>query len=423
MKNEKIDWPLLLLISFFSLLAIATVTGQGTVRPDQFPLEANPNNSNFEVYSQKGGVNKRASLLSIRNYVLQGLTSVAGPAGPAGPANSLSIGTVTSGPTPGATITGAAPAQTLNLVLPEAGAAAGLNLSNGGKSGYNQTVNISGGGTGVTFDVRDADADSINEIQVFTLDSIGAWALTKSGGTGNIKDGVTYSNDSLKLWGYVADLKPHINKTYFSTTIANRDTITNVPDGSTVIISDANGEGVQGISWANPELYIPSAPLAGIWSEPVLINKPTSYQYTVTHGGTTAVIWATGTGVTITTNETTGECNIAIPTKVHLHKVHITLPFGAVDGSNNYYVKLDYQGLRTYNTSISNVNLPAVTVGSAVITSMSRSSPVLFGPDGYAGVDVGISLIAGGDGSDLEIAIKDFLIATTQNVTLNFSTH
>lgn len=34
-----------------------------------------------------------------------------------GPANTLSIGTVTSGPAPSATITGNAPQQTLNLVL------------------------------------------------------------------------------------------------------------------------------------------------------------------------------------------------------------------------------------------------------------------------------------------------------------------
>ncbi|WP_225784262.1 hypothetical protein [Xenophilus sp. Marseille-Q4582] len=42
-----------------------------------------------------------------------------GQAGPVGPPNSLSIGTVTSGPSAGATITGAAPSQTLNLVLPK----------------------------------------------------------------------------------------------------------------------------------------------------------------------------------------------------------------------------------------------------------------------------------------------------------------
>ena len=42
-----------------------------------------------------------------------------GPQGPTGPANMLSIGSVTSGPAPSATLTGTAPAQTLNLVLPK----------------------------------------------------------------------------------------------------------------------------------------------------------------------------------------------------------------------------------------------------------------------------------------------------------------
>lgn len=59
-----------------------------------------------------------------------------GPQGPAGPPNSLAIGTVTSGPSAGATITGTAPSQTLNLVLPkgdkgdqgDAGAAATISV-------------------------------------------------------------------------------------------------------------------------------------------------------------------------------------------------------------------------------------------------------------------------------------------------------
>ena len=48
-----------------------------------------------------------------------GSSGEAGPAGPAGPANSLSIGTVTTGVTASATITGTAPNQTLSLVLPK----------------------------------------------------------------------------------------------------------------------------------------------------------------------------------------------------------------------------------------------------------------------------------------------------------------
>ena len=46
-----------------------------------------------------------------------GATGPQGPGGTAGPANSLSIGTVTTGATPSASITGTAPNQTLNLTL------------------------------------------------------------------------------------------------------------------------------------------------------------------------------------------------------------------------------------------------------------------------------------------------------------------
>ena len=49
----------------------------------------------------------------------KGDTGATGATGPAGPANTLSIGTVTQGTEAEATITGAAPNQTLNLVLPK----------------------------------------------------------------------------------------------------------------------------------------------------------------------------------------------------------------------------------------------------------------------------------------------------------------
>lgn len=49
----------------------------------------------------------------------QGIQGIQGETGETGPANTLSIGTVTSGDTANATITGTAPNQTLNLVLPK----------------------------------------------------------------------------------------------------------------------------------------------------------------------------------------------------------------------------------------------------------------------------------------------------------------
>lgn len=155
----------------------------------------------------------------------------------------------------------------------------------------------------------------------------------------------------------------------------------------------------------------------------LLSNAPGSSQYSVSHSTTVAEIWATGAGVTITTNNTTGEISINVPTAVNLKKVQIKLPDGAVDAAKNYFVKMVYAGVRDFNTSIDKINLPNVLIGSADVSGMSRSNPLLFANDGYANCNVGISEIGGGDGSDLEITIKDFLLAPSQFVTLIFGTH
>jgi hypothetical protein len=62
-----------------------------------------------------------ASVVATNGDVIGVNVSAAGATGAAGPANSLAIGTVTTG-TAAATITGTAPSQTLNLVLPAGGA-------------------------------------------------------------------------------------------------------------------------------------------------------------------------------------------------------------------------------------------------------------------------------------------------------------
>jgi hypothetical protein len=158
------------------------------------------------------------------------------------------------------------------------------------------------------------------------------------------------------------------------------------------------------------------------WTDAILLNPASSYQYTINNGSTNAVIWADGLGVTITENASAGTLDVNVPPGVELLKVNVQIPSGAVDNDNNYYINLNYSGLRTYNTMFLNLNLPNVMVSSAETASMSRNSPVLFSPDGNAGVDVGVSAFGGGDGSDLEIALKDFLLSSQQFVTLNFST-
>lgn len=73
--------------------------------------------------NQFGSLDAEAGQVLVVNANRDGLAFAAagtgGTAGPPGPANSLVIGTVQSGPTASAVITGISPAQQLNLVLPK----------------------------------------------------------------------------------------------------------------------------------------------------------------------------------------------------------------------------------------------------------------------------------------------------------------
>jgi hypothetical protein len=40
------------------------------IRPNDFPEELNPTDTNFEVYSQRGGINKRATLSNLKKWFL-----------------------------------------------------------------------------------------------------------------------------------------------------------------------------------------------------------------------------------------------------------------------------------------------------------------------------------------------------------------
>lgn len=56
---------ILFLIAFFSLLQTVTFAQR---KPTDFVEETSPNNTNFEVYSQKNGLNRRSSLYNIKKY-------------------------------------------------------------------------------------------------------------------------------------------------------------------------------------------------------------------------------------------------------------------------------------------------------------------------------------------------------------------
>lgn len=131
---------------------------QKTIRPNTFPLEPNPNNDNFEVYSQKNGVNRRATLKAIRKYILDSLHYVPGPQGPPGPGTDLSYGPKVSGAVPlnstsgtgvqikegtGVSITRNNSSQITISATPSPAPAA--DLSYGNKSGSTIPLNITNG--------------------------------------------------------------------------------------------------------------------------------------------------------------------------------------------------------------------------------------------------------------------------------------
>lgn len=63
-----------ILLTVLVLLVAAGAYAQ--VRPNDFVEELNPNNANFEVYSQKGGVNRRASLFNLKRYFVPSIAGI-----------------------------------------------------------------------------------------------------------------------------------------------------------------------------------------------------------------------------------------------------------------------------------------------------------------------------------------------------------
>lgn len=378
LPNENQIMRVLLL----ACLILAALSLSAQVKPNDFPEETSPTNANFEVYSQKNGVNKKASLDAIKNYILGGATIGSGSIGPQGPKGEKGD-------------------------KGDDGIGIAQNLQNAGRIGDTmQVINITDG-TGVTFNIADRDNDPEGELQEYEIDSVGDWSLSIGGGSGSLLDHYRSDNDTLRYFTDTLYLNRYINNVYDTlSSVSELSTLEPTP-GSIAIIDSA---GILSIAFYQDT----------VWTDPIILNSQT-VQYELVSGTTTATIWATGTDVTLVENQNAGEVTISIPENVELLKLNIKMSSSAVDNDNHYYMKLDYEGLRSYNTAYKNINMPSVLVSSAETASMSRQSPILISPTGNAGVDIGVSAFGGGDGSDLEIAVKDFFLASNQFITLNFS--
>src|SRR5574344_321916 len=118
---------------------------------------------------------------------IQGVKGDTGATGPTGPANSLSIGTVASGTTASATITGTSPSQVLNLVLPK-----GDTGAKGDKGDKGDT-----GATGPTGE-KGTDGVSVSSITQTTTS-------TESGGTNVVT--ATLSNGTTSTFNILNGVK------------------------------------------------------------------------------------------------------------------------------------------------------------------------------------------------------------------------
>lgn len=172
-----------------------------------------------------------------------------------------------------------------------------------------------------------------------------------------------------------------------------RDSVDALNDGSKVLGSDASGN-------------------------PLWVSLSGNQNYQITAGSVEIDVTATGTGVTAT--NATGELTIDIPSGVDLVELKIKMPSSETDANDNYFILFDYTGLRDFNTSSSNFNLPVALMGSSDTTGIARTNPVLFSSDGNANIDMGVTSFGGGDGSDLEIGIYDFLVDSNQLLILKF---
>jgi len=83
------------------LIGLVAACAFGQVKPNEFVEELNPSNSNFEVYSQKSGVNRRASLANLKRYFVPAIGGTIGyvPTPTSNPNNRMQVVTDPNGDT------------------------------------------------------------------------------------------------------------------------------------------------------------------------------------------------------------------------------------------------------------------------------------------------------------------------------------
>ena len=119
--------------------------------------QAGPANT-LSIGTVQSGATAAATITGTSPNQTLNLTLPKGDTGDTGPANTLSIGTVESGSTAGATITGTAPNQTLSLTLPKGDTGAA------GADGYSPTATVTKSGDTATITITDKNGTTTTTI-------------------------------------------------------------------------------------------------------------------------------------------------------------------------------------------------------------------------------------------------------------------
>jgi len=153
----------------------------------------------------------------------------------------------------------------------------------------------------------------------------------------------------------------------------------------------------------------------GTSGDPYVISSSASGGTTVSDysTGTGAHVWATGFGVTYAKNATTGEYTFTIPEDVILYRAVVDADVADDDGNGEIFAAFNYDGTRTFNSSLTNAWRPRVTVWESGGSAPSRSSPKNMLP-----VNVqGISSVGSGD---IEIVLNN-VSTITPNPVIEFN--
>ncbi|MEO0341757.1 MAG: hypothetical protein AAF242_21455, partial [Bacteroidota bacterium] len=297
----------------------------------------------------------------------------------------------------------------VNWTLPMVGSGgpggADISLQTLGLNGTNLRATLNNGQTidvdlsTLPDEVSDRDDDPGNEIQLFNFDPTnGNWVLSTGGGTGTISSGISFSGNTLTLFGQIIDLSTYLDDTDDQTInlsgtnlsirdgntidlsglvnniyenvadLVVRNNIVNPTAGSLAFIDDADGAGNSGISGYN----------GSNWSVPLIVGTSNGISDQRYAAGANVVVRANGPGVVAT--KSPGSITITIPNTVTLKSFRASGIASDLASGELRIVIIGGQGSgQDYNTSNFDLFHPTILIQNQTV--ILPSDPFLQRPD------------------------------------------